>query len=63
MGLHLAWRRMGVEPTRARQFKVLAYASRYGRAGEWMLRADSRWLDEFCAQVDELVREENAPRT
>jgi len=52
-----------VESARKRQFKVLAYASRYGRAGEWMLRADFAFLNEFCEAVDELVQEENAPRS
>jgi hypothetical protein len=52
-----------VEATRKRQFKMLAYASRYGRAGEWMLRADSDWLRQFCEAIDELVTEENAPRS
>lgn len=42
--------------------KRLAYAGRYGRAGEWMLTVPSWFLQDYVEAVGEIVEEENRPR-
>ena len=59
----LAWRIEGaLEDTYDAQVKRLAYASRYGRAGEWMFHVPSDFLQDFVDQVAEIVEEETRPK-
>ena len=60
--LILAWRRAGTEETLRAQMKRLAYASRYGHAGDWMLRVPSWFLQDFVEAVGGIVEEENRPK-
>ena len=59
IALGLAWRRAGTEETYKRYVKRLAFASRYGHAGEWMFRVSSDFLQDFVEAVAEIVSEEN----
>jgi hypothetical protein len=42
--------------------KRFAFASRYGRAGEWMFFVPTDFLQSFVEAVGEIVEEENRPR-
>lgn len=56
------WNRDGLEPTYKAHVKRLAYASRYGHAGEWMFHVSTDFLQDFNGALSEIVEEENGPR-
>ncbi len=61
--MSLAWQEAGTEATYKARVKRLAFASRYGRAGEWMFYVGTDFLQDFCEAVGEIVEEENRPRS
>lgn len=63
LALYLAWRQPGaIEDTRRAHMRRLAYATRYGHAGDWVWFAPSDLLQEYVEALAEIVEEENRPR-
>lgn len=60
--LFLAWRRAGTDETSRAMMKRLAFACRYGHAGEWVLTVPTWFLQDFVDAVGVIVEEENPPR-
>ena len=62
LALYLAWRIAGVDETYRQTVKRLAFAGRYGHAGEWMFHVGVDFLEDFTNALAEIVEEENRPR-
>lgn len=62
IALQTVWRIAGTEETYKQTVKRLAFATRYGHAGEWVFHEGVDFLQDYCEALAEIVEEENRPR-